>query len=89
MSSTSNTILCGTFAGLPKLNTENFIEWDIQIMAYLTGAEDHVCMITATYDKTTKKWADPEAPDAKDADACKEWLKSECITFGAILANCL
>jgi uncharacterized protein YidB (DUF937 family) len=36
----------GAFAGLPILAEDNFTDWDMQIVAYLTGSHDHVRVIT-------------------------------------------
>ena len=36
------------------LTPENFNDWDLQVAAYLTGAEDYVRVITPTYDRIAR-----------------------------------
>ena len=87
MSSISDTAVRGSYAGIPKLTTDNFSDWDLQVATYLMGAEDYVRVITPSYDETAKKWIDPRAPDAKDTDATGEWKKADRVASGVIMAT--
>jgi len=87
MPSIPDTAVCRSYAGIPKLTTDNFSDWDLQVAAYLTGAEDYVHVITPSYNETTKKWINPRVPNAKDTDATGEWKKAECVTSGVIMAT--
>ena len=37
----SSIILCGAYASLPILTEDNFADWELQVIAYLTGSADH------------------------------------------------
>jgi hypothetical protein len=41
------TVTWGTYASLPILSEDNFADWDVQIVAYLTGPQDRAWVITA------------------------------------------
>jgi len=87
MSSIPDTAVHRSYASIPKLTADNFSDWDLQVAAYLTGAEDYVCVITPAYNETAKEWIDPKAPNAKDTDMTGEWKKAECIAPGVIMAT--
>ena len=85
----SSTVVCGSYASLPILTEENFANWEMQIITYLTGAQDHICVITPVKqaDNTYKDPAPPATPNsAATADEKKaanleiaNWQKSECM----------
>ena len=97
MSEDSTTVLRGAYAGLPILTEDNFADWDMQIIAYLTGSQDHARVITPTkqsdgtyLDPTRPTDADPKASadDIKKAeDNIASWDKSERIVLGCMMAT--
>src|SRR5260221_13519256 len=91
----STTIARGTYARLPVLTDENFADWDMLIIGYLTSSDDHICIITPIRqaDNTFQEPAQPSAAIASaTADQKKEansaitsWQKSECVALGCIM----
>jgi len=73
-----------SYAHVPILTKDNFMKWEIQVEAYLTGAADHIRVIRRTKD-TGGKYADPVAPT--DAEELKSWEKSERVAQGVIMAT--
>jgi len=94
----STTIAHGAHSGLLILTEENFADWDMQIMVYLTGSQDHARVITPTR-QTNGTSQDPVPPTAADATtattkeikaANKEialWQKSERVILGCLMAT--
>ena len=93
----STTVAHGSHASLPILTEDNFADWDLQVIAYLTSASDHSRIITPIKlkDGTTK---DPTAPDEAPSTATTKekkvaakdianWHKSECIVTGCLMAT--
>jgi hypothetical protein len=101
MSSVSNTdsttVACGAYASLPILSEDNLANWDMQVVAYLTGSHDHVQVITPSRQSGGKALAPirpapasatADANVKKEADAAiAEWEKSECVVLGCLMAT--
>jgi len=85
------------YASLPVLTEENFADWDLQIVAHLTGAHNHVCVITQTrqLDSMIVNLMKPGPADAAATadekrvakDAIASWERSERVAFGCIMAT--
>ena len=98
MSDDSATITAprGT-AGLPILTDENFADWDLQVIAHLTGVQNHVRVITQTRQsdgtlvnptKPSPAAATATADEKKTADeAIASWEKSERVALGCLMAT--
>ena len=95
--SESTTVTHSTHASLPFLTEDNFTDWDLQIIMYLTGTHDHSCIITPVRLKDST-FKDPTPPDEADSTAtakerkaaAKEianWHKSERIVAGCLMAT--
>ena len=41
----STTVACSAYTSLLILSEENFADWDMQIVAYLTSSHDHIRVI--------------------------------------------
>jgi len=97
MSNDSANVLHGAYAGLPILTEDNFADWDMQVIIYLTGSGDHarVVMPTRQSDGTYLYPATPTpADDAASNDEKRQaanniasWEKSEHIVLGCIMAT--
>ena len=98
MSDTKTTTACGTHTGLPFLTEDNFSDWDMQIMAYLTGTQDHARVIMPTLPAGTTTYQDPAPPATAPATATTKetkaaaanialWQKSECVVLGCLMAT--
>jgi hypothetical protein len=72
------------YALVPVLTKDNFMKWEIQVRAYLTGVSDHVRVIRRTKDNTGK-YQDPTPPT--DDEDLKAWNKSERVAQGVIMAT--
>ena len=85
----SSTVVCSSYASLPILTEENFADWEMQIITYLTGAQDHICVITPVK-QANNTYKDP-APTADEKKAANleiaNWQKSECIITGCLMAT--
>lgn len=57
----SSTVVCSGYASLPILMEENFANWEMQIVAYLTGAQDHIHVITPVK-QANNTYKDPAPP---------------------------
>ena len=88
----SSSILCGAYASLPILTEDNFADWELQVIAYLTGSADHAGVITPTR-QSDGTFLDPVRPAPADAAASPDekkqgmneitaWVKSKCIVIG-------
>lgn len=97
MSDDSALVPHGTHAGLFVLTESNFTDWDMQIIAYLTGSQDHARVISPTK-KPDGNWIDPVRPSLADASATDEvkkkaneaitnWDKSEGVVLGCFMAT--
>jgi hypothetical protein len=73
-----------SYAHIPVLGKDNFMKWEIQVEAYLTGSADHIRIIRCTKG-TDGKYTDPVAPT--DADERKAWDKSERVAQGVAMAT--
>jgi len=93
----STTVAHGSHAGIPILTEENFADWDMQVMAYLTGTQDHARIITPAK-QTDGTYQDPTAPavalataTAEEVKAIKadiaQWEKSERVVLGCLMAS--
>ena len=93
----STTVAHGSHASLPILTEDNLADWDLQVIAYLTGASDHSCIITpiklkdgTTKDPTTPNEA-PSTATAKEKKAAAKdianWHKLEHIVTGCLMAT--
>jgi len=94
----STTVARGAHSGLPILTEENFADWDMQITAYLTGSQDHACVITPTRE-TNGTSQDPIPPTTADATTATTeeikaanaeialWQKSERVVLGCLMAT--
>ena len=85
-------------ASLPILTEDNFSDWDMQIMAYLTSTQDHAHIITPTLPTSTTVYQDPALPTAVPATATANeakaaavditlWQKSERVVLGCLMAT--
>jgi len=85
------------YTSLPILMEENFADWDLQIVAHLTGAHDHVCVIMQTR-QSDGMIINPMKPGPADAaatanekrvakDTIVSWERSEWVAFGCIMAT--
>jgi hypothetical protein len=95
----STTITRGDHAGLPYLTEDNFVDWEMQVIAYLTGIQDHARVITPVRQANGKgKLLAPIQPDpANDSDSADDkqkaaeeiqnWHKSERIVLGCLMAT--
>jgi hypothetical protein len=93
----STTVAHGAYAGLPILSEDNFADWDMQVVAYLTGSHDHVRVITPSRQSGGKALAPirpapasatADADAKKEADAAiAEWEKSERVVLGCLMAT--
>ena len=70
---------CGAHASLPILTEDNFSDWDMQIMAYLTGTQDHACVIMPTLPASTAAYQDPAPPAAAPATATADEAKAAAV----------
>ena len=97
MSDTEPIVARGAYAGLPFLTEDNFADWDMQIIAYLTGTHDHSRVITPVRQKDST-FKDPTPPDEADSTATAEerkaaaeeianWHKSERVVTGCLMAT--
>ena len=93
----STTVARGAYAGLPILSEDNFADWDMQIVAYLTGSHDHVRVITPVR-QSDGSFQDPSQPAAataaasadeqkKAAEDISNWQKSERVVLGCLMAT--
>ena len=69
---------------IPLLTRSNFPRWEIQVISFLTGAADHVCVIEPCLN-TAGAYIDPARP----TDAAKQarWDASECEALGVIMCT--
>ena len=72
MSDESTNIARGFYAGLPILTDDNFADWDMQAIAYLTGSQDHVRGITPTR-QADGTYIDPKKPTPANTKATTEF----------------
>jgi hypothetical protein len=63
----STTVACRAYAGLPYLSEDNFTDWDMQVIAYLTSSHNHVCVIMPV--KVANTLQDPTEPLPADVNA--------------------
>jgi len=85
------------YTSLPVLTEENFADWDLQIVAHLTGMHDHICVITQTRQSDgmivnlTKPGPADVAATTNEKRAAKDviasWERSEQVAFRCIMAT--
>jgi hypothetical protein len=93
----STTVACSAYASLPILSEDNFTDWDMQVVAYLTGSHNHVQVIMPSRQSGGKALAPIQPAPAsvtadtnmkKEADtAIAEWEKSERVVLGCLMAT--
>ena len=69
---------------VPILTKDNFMKWEIQVHAYLTGAADHVWVIQHTKG-SDGKYVNPIQPT--NLDELKDWNKSKHMAMGVIMVT--
>jgi hypothetical protein len=71
----SDSVASGLYRGLPVLSRDNFNDWKIQVIAYLTGVADHARVISRR-PGPSGTFLDPKRPTADDA-VIEKWDASE------------
>ncbi len=82
--SDSDSVSLGLYCSLPVFSRNNFGNWKIQIIAYLTGVTDHVHVISR-HPNAASVIVDPAHP-TDDTEAAK-WDASECMALGVIMST--
>ena len=78
------SVVSGHYRGLPVLSRDNFPDWEIQVIAFLTGAADHVRVIERRHG-ANNTLVDPAAPT--DANELTRWNASEREAMGVIMST--
>ena len=76
------SVISGHYRGLPVLSRDNFPDWEIQVVAFLTGTAKHVRVIERRCN-TGGTLVDP-APPSDSADL-EKWHASQRETLGVIM----
>src|SRR5258706_5954389 len=82
--SESNSVDSSFYCSLPILSCDNFNDWKIQVIAYLTGIADHVRVISRC-PNAAGVVCDLVCP-TNAAEAAK-WDASECMALGVIMST--
>ena len=80
----SNPAASGIYHGLPTLSHDNFNEWKIQVIMYLTSVADHVWVILH-HPNALSVVSNPRHP--VNATEAAEWDMLECMAFGVIIST--
>jgi transposase InsO family protein len=75
-----------SYAGVPKLTKLNYLDWAMQVKAYLTGATNHWHVIEGA-EKPDGSYDRPVLPADKKSMEWLDWRKSERVACGVLMAT--